>query len=89
MILLLGLWLPLAVHAQDRRELGGDTITGNKEAPKALFIVPWKSLDASEISGFQVETRLQDELQLLDPETLRREIQFSRVRKKIISGTEE
>jgi hypothetical protein len=54
--LTLGLWLimltPLAAVAENDgsapKELSGMSIVGNDEAPKSLYIVPWKS---SEIGG--------------------------------------
>ena len=42
-LLLLVLLLPTAVAAQQRLEMEGTAIIGNKELPNVLYIVPWKS----------------------------------------------
>lgn len=38
---------PYIAMAQDRIELRTTTITGNKELPKILYIVPWKEVKQS------------------------------------------
>ena len=64
------------VHAEDDvKELSGISIIGNKEAPKSLYIVPWKN---SEVG---VETSLKsglldDSNSLIDKEVFIRELEF-------------
>lgn len=81
---LLMLSFPLA-HAADGggdsepKMVSGISIIGNKEAPKSLFIVPWKS---SEI-GF--ETNLtsgmtDDSMRPVDKDVFMREIDFYEIR---------
>lgn len=58
------------------RELGGISIFGSKEAPRALYIVPWKS---SELAAGSVgpDTDLgTDVLAPVDPEVFRRELRY-------------
>ena len=58
------------------RELGGISIFGTKEAPRALYIVPWKS---SELGAGAVgpDTDLgTDVLAPVDPEVFRRELRY-------------
>lgn len=58
------------------RELGGISIFGSKEAPRALYIVPWKS---SELASGSVgpDTDLgTDVLAPVDPEVFRRELRY-------------
>ena len=58
------------------RELGGISIFGSKEAPRALYIVPWKS---SELAAGTVgpDTDLgTDVLAPVDPEVFRRELHY-------------
>ena len=57
------------------KELSGISIIGNKEAPKSLYIVPWK------ISEVGVETSLTSGLldessRLIDKEVFLRELEF-------------
>ena len=60
---------------EDVKELSGISIIGNKEAPKSLYIVPWKN------SQVGVETTLQsglldDSNRLIDKEVFMRELEF-------------
>ena len=63
--------------ASDAKELSGMSIVGNDEAPKALYIVPWKS---SEIG---VETSLNSMLnegdRPVDREVFKRQLEFYRI----------
>lgn len=57
------------------KELSGISIIGNKEAPKSLYIVPWKN------SQVGVETSLNsglldDSNKLIDKEVFMRELEF-------------
>jgi hypothetical protein len=61
--------------AEEVKELSGISIIGNKEAPKSLYIVPWKN---SEVG---VETTLKsglldDSNRLIDKEVFMRELEF-------------
>ena len=70
------LTLSLPLMAEDEvKELSGISIIGNKEAPKSLYIVPWKN---SEVG---VETSLNSGLldesnRLIDKEVFIRELEF-------------
>ncbi len=77
---LIMLLLSAAASAQQERsqvrELGGISIFGSKEAPRALYIVPWKS---SELAAGSVgpDTDLgTDVLAPVDPEVFRRELHY-------------
>jgi len=65
------------VAAPDTKELSGMAIVGNDEAPKSLYIVPWKSSDLG------VEARLDmtfDESDApVDPEAFNRKLEFYEV----------
>ena len=71
-----GLMLPVAAAAEEEvKELSGISIIGNKEAPKSLYIVPWKD------SQVGVETTLKsglldDSNRLIDKEVFMRELEF-------------
>ena len=63
------------VAAEEVKELSGISIIGNKEAPKSLYIVPWKN------SQVGVETSLKsglldDSNKLIDKEVFMRELDF-------------
>jgi hypothetical protein len=64
-----------AFSAEDVKELSGISIIGNKEAPKSLYIVPWKNsqvgVETSLSSGL-----LDDSNKLIDKEVFVRELEF-------------
>jgi len=67
--------MPFSLAAEEVKELSGISIIGNKEAPKSLYIVPWKN------SQVGVETSLNsglldDSNQLIDREVFMRELEF-------------
>jgi len=57
------------------KELSGISIIGNKEAPKSLYIVPWKSSEVGVESGLD-SSLLDPGLQPLDKEVFMRELEF-------------
>jgi len=73
------LFVPLTCFAADNtqkaKELSGISIVGNKEAPKALYIVPWKSseigIETNLTSGLMDET-----LRPVDKEVFQRQLNY-------------
>jgi hypothetical protein len=65
----------LASAADEAKELSGISIIGNKEAPKSLYIVPWKNsevgVETSLTSGL-----LDESSRLVDKEVFMRELDF-------------
>jgi hypothetical protein len=67
--------MSFSLSAEEVKELSGISIIGNKEAPKSLYIVPWKN------SQVGVETSLNsglldDSNKLIDKEVFMRELEF-------------
>lgn len=65
--------------SSEPKMLSGMSVVGNDEAPKSLFIVPWKS---SEI-GFETSLNrgmMDDTLRPVDKEVFMREIDFYEIR---------
>ena len=64
-----------ATSQEEVKELSGISIIGNKEAPKSLYIVPWKNsqvgVETSLTSGL-----LDDSNRLIDKEVFMRELEF-------------
>lgn len=64
-----------AYAADNVKELSGISIIGNKEAPKSLYIVPWKNsevgVETSLTSGL-----LDESSKLVDKEVFMRELDF-------------
>ncbi|MFC6978346.1 hypothetical protein [Microbulbifer taiwanensis] len=57
------------------KELSGISIIGNKEAPKSLYIVPWKSSEVG-VESDLVSSLMDDKLKPLDKEVFMRELDF-------------
>lgn len=72
---LLGLLTGSAV-AQDILQLEGTEITGNKELPQVLYIVPWKTIEPFEIEAPPIESVLDQKLVPIDRAAFRRNIYY-------------
>ena len=60
----------------ERLELEATEITGNRELPKVLYIVPWKRSDLGDLVGKPVNSLLDEVLQPLDRDVFRRENRY-------------
>lgn len=57
-------------------QLDGMAVVGNRELPKALFIVPWKTPEAALAPDRPVNTLINDALQPVDPDVFRRKLEY-------------
>jgi len=60
----------------DRLELDPTDITGNRELPKVLYIVPWKRSDLGDLLGKPVNSLVDEVLQPLDRDVFQRENRY-------------
>jgi len=60
----------------DRLQLDATEITGNRELPKVLYIVPWKRSDLGDVTGKPVNSLLDEVLQPLDRDVFQRENRY-------------
>jgi len=67
---------PKAGKGNDRVELETTDITGNRELPKVLYIVPWKRSDLGDLTGRPVNSLLDEVLQPLDRDVFQRENRY-------------
>lgn len=67
--------LALAESAEERA-LRGMAVIGNRELPKSLYIVPWKSAELGEATPSPRSGLFNEGLTPLDPEVFRREIKY-------------
>jgi hypothetical protein len=65
--------------AHDRLDLDTTSITGNRELPKVMVIVPWKKSDIGDLVGKPVNSLIDEALQPVDREVFRREIEYHAV----------
>jgi hypothetical protein len=60
----------------DRLELNTATVTGDREQPKVMYIVPWKSSDIGDLSGKPMNSLLDEALAPVDRDEFRREVAY-------------
>jgi hypothetical protein len=65
-----------APKGPDRVELDTTDITGNRELPKVLYIVPWKRSDLGDLVGRPPNSLLDEVLQPIDREVFLRENRY-------------
>lgn len=68
--------LTAGLQAEDRIELEGTSIIGNRELPKILYIVPWKKVPVGDLIGRPVESLLDEVLAPLDRDVFRRQVEY-------------
>lgn len=76
LLLLAGLAMAGPAAAAEVLELDGATIIGNRELPKALHIVPWKSADSGELAGRPMNSLVNEILAPVDRDVFLRELQY-------------
>jgi hypothetical protein len=67
---------PGARKGADRLQLDATEITGNRELPKVLYIVPWKRSDLGDVVGKPVNSLVDEVLQPLDRDVFQRENRY-------------
>ncbi len=60
----------------DRLELETTSITGNRELPKVMYIVPWKKADLGDLSGRPARSLIDEVLAPVDRDVFRREVSY-------------
>ena len=60
----------------DHLELDPTSITGNRELPKVMVIVPWKRADLGDLEGRPANSLLNEVLEPVDREVFRRELRY-------------
>ena len=63
-------------RAMDRVELDASQITGNRELPRVLYIVPWRAPAAGEVEGRPVNSLLYELTKPVDRDVFRRENRY-------------
>jgi hypothetical protein len=57
-------------------ELDTTSVTGNRELPKVLVIVPWKNPELEELSGRPLASLVEEVLSPIDPDVFRRQVNY-------------
>ena len=59
-----------------RLELDTTSVTGNRELPKVLVIVPWKNPELVELTGRPLASLVEEVLSPIDPDVFRRQVDY-------------
>ena len=62
--------------ATDRLELGTATVTGDREQPKVMYIVPWKKSDIGDLAGKPLNSLVDEILAPVDLDVFKREVVY-------------
>jgi len=65
-----------APGASDRLELGTATVTGDREQPKVMYIVPWKKSDIGDLAGKPLNSLVDEILAPVDRDVFKREVVY-------------
>ena len=76
MSMLLPILFASSAMAQQRLEMEGTSIIGNKELPKVLYIVPWKSTETVNFPSPPIESIMDQALKPLERNAFRRQIRY-------------
>lgn len=68
---------PAAAKA-DRLDLGTATVTGDREQPKVMYIVPWKRSDIGDLAGKPMNSLVDEILSPVDRDVFKREVVYYR-----------
>jgi hypothetical protein len=68
--------VPKVPGAADRLNLGTATVTGDREQPKVMYIVPWKRSDIGDLSGKPMNSLLDEALAPVDRDEFKREVAY-------------
>jgi hypothetical protein len=60
----------------DRLQLGTATVTGDREQPKVMYIVPWKKSDIGDLAGKPVNSLVDEILAPVDRDVFKREVVY-------------
>jgi cytoskeletal protein RodZ len=65
---------PKPANAADKLQLGTATVTGDREQPKVMYVVPWKRPDIGDPEGKPMNSLVDEILSPVDRDTFKREV---------------
>jgi len=75
-LIFLPIFVGTGAMAQQRLEMEGTSIIGNKELPNVLYIVPWKSTETVNFPSPPIDSIMDQTLKPLDRNAFRRQIRY-------------
>jgi hypothetical protein len=67
--------------AADKLQLGTATVTGDREQPKVMYVVPWKKSDIGDLGGRPMNSLVDEILAPVDRDVFKREVSYYRTMK--------
>jgi hypothetical protein len=67
---------PATPRGNDQLILDSTLVTGNRELPKVMYIVPWKKAELGNLPGQPFNTLIDETLAPVDREVFRREVDY-------------
>ena len=71
-------WLQAEEAAQETKEISGMSVMGNNDAPKSLYIVPWKTSEIG-VETDLTSSLLNEDMVPVDKPVFMRELEFYQV----------
>ena len=63
-------------NAADKLQLGTATVTGDREQPKVMYVVPWKKSDIGDQEGRPLNSLVDEILSPVDRDVFKREVSY-------------
>jgi hypothetical protein len=63
-------------NAADKLQLGTATVTGDREQPKVMYVVPWKKSDIGDLGGKPMNSLVDEILAPVDRDVFKREVSY-------------
>jgi len=63
-------------NAADKLQLGTATVTGDREQPKVMYVVPWKHSDIGDLGGKPMNSLVDEILAPVDRDVFKREVRY-------------
>jgi hypothetical protein len=63
-------------NAADKLQLGTATVTGDREQPKVMYVVPWKRSDIGDLGGKPMNSLVDEILAPVDRDVFKREVRY-------------
>src|ERR1700761_3141947 len=67
---------PKAPSVADKLQLGTATVTGDREQPKVMYVVPWKRADIGDAEGKPMNSLVDEILSPVDRDVFKREVRY-------------
>lgn len=74
-----------SANTTDKLQLGTATVTGDREQPKVMYVVPWKKADIGDPEGKPMNSLVDEILSPVDRDVFKREVSYYQTVKSVAS----